>query len=510
MDSIGTPPASRRCLALWFPYLGCERIRMTGRTAAARPEPLALVVRAGNALRLLGVDALAEQLGLMPGMALADVRARCPTLLTRPADPSADARELDLMAAAMGRFTPLVALDPPDGLLLDITGCAHLFGGEDALAAQAVALAGLTTCHALADHAAAARALARHGGRETDVRALPVSALELAPDALAALRRAGLGTLGDLARRPYAALAARFGEDAVMRLRRILGEAPSPVTPRRRAAPIRFEARFAEPLGRTEDALDVIEALLVQAAAELERRHLGCRRFGVMLCRSDGLRQRLAVETGQPVRDPAMVLRLLHERIETLADPLDPGFGFDSILLEAFRAEPLAARQIALDRTEEAGEGVLELVDRLSTRLGRARVCRIVPENRHLPEVAQTLVPAMETPPRPWRAVAGQPPRPLMLFDPPQPVEVIAGVPDGPPQRFRWQGRLHAVVLAEGPERMADEWWRKRLGHRPGEGGLTRDYYRVEDDQGRRFWMFRHGLFDQKPDPGWYLHGLFP
>lgn len=512
MEPSGMQPGSRRYLALWLPYLPCERMRERAERGSgpAPPEPFALVTRAGNALRLSAVDKAAQALGLAPGMTLADARARCPALAVEQADPEADARELDRLVREMVRFTPTVSADPPDGIILDVTGCAHLFGGEERLARQAVALAGYTMLHAFASNALAARALARHGGNGEDVLPLPIAALELDEDALAALRRAGLRTIGDLARRPMRTLAARFGEETVMRLRQMLGEVPSPLVPHRDPAPIRLGARFAEPLIRTDDALDVIEDLLVQAAREMEARKLGGRRFGVVLHRSDNARRRLMVETGQPVRDPAVVLRLLRERIETLADPLDPGFGFDAIDLAVFRTEPLHSRQMALEsREEERTDGLSALIDRLSVRLGAEKVRRLTPCDTHLPERAQVLEPAMQARAGAWPMATDRPPRPLLLFDPPQPVEAIAGVPDGPPQRFRWRGRLHEVRLAEGPERIGAEWWRRREGHLPGESGLTRDYYRIEDGEGRRYWIFRHGLFEEKPDPRWYLHGVF-
>lgn len=468
------------------------------------------MTRTGNALRLSAVDAGARDLGLVAGMTLADARARCPSLAVRPADPEADARELDRLVREMVRFTPTVSADRPDGIILDVTGCAHLLGGESELARQAVAAAGYTAHHAFASNPSAAHALARHGRSDEDVLPLPVAALELDENALAALRRAGLRTVGDLARRPMRTLAARFGEETVTRLRQILGEVPSPLAPHRDPPPIRMLARFAEPLIRTDDALEVIEDLLAQAAREMEARKLGGRRFAVTLHRSDNARRRLAVETGQPVRDPGVVMRLLRERIETLADPLDPGFGFDAIDLAVRRTEPLASRQMALEsREEERTDGLFALIDRLSVRLGADSVRRLTPCDRHLPEKAQALEPAMQAKTGAWPAVTDGMPRPLLLFDPPQPVEAIAGVPDGPPQRFRWKGRLHDVRLAEGPERIGSEWWRRREGHFPGKGGLTRDYYRVEDVEGRRYWLFRHGLFDEKPDPRWYLHGVF-
>lgn len=547
----------RRYLALWFPWLPGERARREAASPdltspdRAAPDlaesvPLVLVARQGNALRLAAVDQAARRQGLNPGMTLADARARCPGLASLPHDPHADALWLEHLAGRMARFTPLVAVDGHDGLVLDITGCAHLFGGEAALAHQAIAACELTARHALADHAATARALARFGRPGQEPRDLPVAALELPEEGLAGLRRAGLASLGDLARRPLAGLAARFGDIAVSRLRAILGESDSPLTPRRTLPPIRLRARFPEPLLRTDDALEAIEDLLGRACRQLEARHLGGRRFAVLLERSDGARRHLAVETGLPLRDPAPVMRLLRERIDSLADPLDPGFGFDAVALAVSRTEPLAARQIGLDAVQEDQDGAVSaLIDRLTTRLGPDSVLRLAPAGTHIPEAAQRLVAPQSTSPPLWPDPAERPPRPLFLLDPPQPITALASVPDGPPQRFRWRGQLHEVRLAEGPERIAPEWWRhpeghlpegadlmpmgdawnaspmatlnRRAGFTPGCGetgspqpGVTRDYYRVEDGEGQRFWLFRHGLFDETASPRWYLHGLFP
>jgi len=468
-------------------------------------------------MRLSAVDPQAQRLGLVSGMTLADARARVPTLAVQPCNPQADARLLDRLAAQMVRFTPMVALDAPDGLVLDITGCAHLFGGETALADRAIAATGLTARYALGSSSASARALARFGnpagGKDeaAALRRLPVSALELEDGALLALRRAGLTTLGDLDKRPLKVLEARFGKEASLRLRQVLGDTDSPIIPRRSLPPIRTEARFAEPIGRTDDALEVIEDLLRQAMRLLEERQQGGRRFVAQLERSDGARRRLAVETGLPVRDPAVVMRLLRERIDTLSDPIDPGFGFDAIRLAVPRTEPLAARQGGLEGDEGAvHDSVSALIDRLGTRLGKDRVLRLRPRDTHIPEIGQSFVPAGRPVQAPWPAPAATVPRPLYLFTPPQPIEAVAEVPDGPPQRFRWRGAVHDVRLSEGPERIAAEWWRQMDGHVAGSGGLTRDYYRVEDTQGRRYWVFRHGLFHEDRSPRWYVHGLFP
>jgi len=417
-------------------------------------------------------------------------------------------------------WSPRVVIVPPDGITLDIAGAAHLFGGEPGLAAQAeeaFAAIGMNVRMAMASTAEGAQALARHAplpiaDERHALRALPVVALGLDAEATLALRRAGLKAIGDVAARPAASIAARFGAEAVTALRRLLGEEQAPIDPLAHPAPLHFERRFAEPVALQASIAACFLDLLHASARELEERGLGGRRFVLTLFRSDGARHRLAIETGLPTRDPAPVLRLFDERIAALADPLDPGFGYDRITLFLPVTEPLAASQPTLDGAEQDAEALAELVDRLSTRLGAASLCRLVPRDSHLPEQAQLALPAIDARvPIRWPAPpAGEPPmRPLFLFDPPQPVEVIAQVPDGPPHRFRWKRTLHEVRLFEGPERIASEWWRRKGGEAPGKGGLTRDYYRIEDVRGRRYWIFRHGLYTEKPDPKWYLHGLF-
>ncbi|MCW1383906.1 DNA polymerase Y family protein [Novosphingobium sp. KCTC 2891] len=460
----------------------------------------------------------------MPGLTLADARALHPGLLVADMDEAADRHWLKRLAEHCIGWSPLVTIVPPDGITLDIAGSEHLFGGEAGLAAQAedaFAAIGMAVRMAVASTAQGAQALARHAPLPIEderqaLRALPVRALGLDDEAALALHRAGLKTIGDVASRPAASIAARFGAEAVTALRRLMGEEHAPIDPLASPAPLHFERRFAEPVALQASIAACFLDLLREAARALEERGLGGRRFALTLFRSDGARHRLSIETGLPTRDPAPVLRLFGERIAALADPLDPGFGYDRITLFLPVTEPLGASQPTLDGNEQDASALADLIDRLSTRLGPGNLCRLIPQDSHIPEQAQLALPAIhERMPIRWPTPPeGEPPmRPLFLFDPPQPVEVIAEVPDGPPHRFRWRRKLHEVRLYEGPERIASEWWRRKGGEAPGKGGLTRDYYRIEDARGRRYWIFRHGLYTEKPDPRqgpkWYMHGLF-
>lgn len=474
-----------------------------------------------GAVRIVAADRRALALGLSPGMALADARAIDPAIAAVEADPAADQDWIERIADLCERYTPMVALDWPDGITLDITGCAHLFGGEAGLAADLERrLHGWSgqIRHAVAASPEGAHALARFQSapaatEAAALRRLDVAALRLPDETAQALRRAGLKTIGDLAARPSAPIAARFGEETTATLGRLLGAIDSRIRPRRRPPALFFERRFAEPIARTEDALGVIEQLAGEAARALEARHTGGRRFIARLYRSDGQVRDLAVETGLPARDPPTLIRLFRERIDALADPLDPGFGFDMIRLAVPAIEPLAPTQLQLEGGAIGGEAMAALVDRLSMRVGRGRIRRFAARDTHIPEQGVLGIPALDAPPLghpatlPWTLPEpGEPPlRPIHLFDPPQRIEVVAEVPDGPPHRFRWRRTLHDVTRYEGPERIAAEWWRRIDQH-----GLTRDYYRVEDARGRRFWIFRHGLYGQeRVDPAWYVHGLF-
>jgi protein ImuB len=555
-----SPP--HRYLALCLPWLPAQRAQRVG--IAPPDAPFALVEHQRGTLRIAALDPRAARLGLELGLGLSEARARVPELAALPFAPAADAALMVKLARVCGAYTPSVAVDPPPvsfhgpalhGLVLDITGCAHLHGGEQALVAalvQRFGKLGITARAALGATPDAARALARFGVAE--VHALPLAALGIDGEALMALRRAGFRRIGDLAELPRAPLAARFGSELMRRLGHLLGEQDPHIVPLRAPEPILLCQRFAEPIARTDDVLDTIEMLLVRAAGQLADRAAGGRAFAVRLHRSDGHVARLVVETSAPTRDPALVMRLLRERIDSLADPLDPGFGYDAIDLAVPRSEPLAETQQLLKPLPPAGgvgggqelgaargkcppvsratclspplpaggrgeetPDLGPLLDRLAVRYGADSVLRFAGADSHIPERAGTLRPVQanmpaspaplpNTPPR----EDGEPPRrPLLLFDPPQRIEVIASVPDGPPRRFAWRGRSYVAVRHEGPERIAPEWWRRQGGH-DDNPGLTRDYYRVEDEGGHRFWLFRHGLYSEAATPPhWYIHGLF-
>jgi protein ImuB len=509
--------SSRRYLSVWLRRLSTDRIE---RRSSEPVEIFVVVASIKGAQRITGLTDGAARLGLKIGMGLADARAMYPKLPVVEADPEADRRLLENIADWCDRYTPLVGLDPPDGLFLDVTGCAHLFSGEVALARDLVTRLtqqGLRARVAIADTVGGAWGVARYGKPGTISRGetqaavlpLPIAALRVDAGTAADLRTSGLVSVADLAARPRAPFAARFGKSLLLRLDQALGDADEPITPRLPLPAAMAEQRFPEPIAREADVLGTIEHLARQLVAVLDRRGEGGRLFQTALFRADGKVHRLEIGTGSPLREPARIRKLYEERLAVLADACDPGFGYDMIRLSALvteRCDPVQTGLAGSDHTEE----LANLIDRFGARFGLRRVSRLVPQDTHIPEYAVAAVPAhsikqMPSAPPPLEQDSLSVVRPVRLFERPELIEAVAQVPDGPPISFHWRHIRHQVTHAEGPERIALEWWHDDQGNQ-----LTRDYFRVESKAGVRAWLYREGLYEREtPNPRWYLHGLF-
>jgi len=515
-------------------------------------SPLALIAKRDNTLRLEALDAAALALGLEIGLPLAAARARAPELTVRDADPVADQAVLAAIGEACRRYTPALSLDPPNGVHLDLTGAAPLFGGESALIVDLAARLqrqGFTVRTGVADTLGLAWALARYGdpSRPVAVEALPVAALGLDADSVGVLHRLGLRRVGQILAMPRPALARRLGEGLLHRLDETLGFRGAAVALVPEPEPFYVQHRLAEPIALEHQVLRLVAWLAEQLAERLDRRRVGGRTFALELFRVDGVRKRLLVQAGRPLRDPRRITALFVERLAGLNEGLEADFGFDLLRLSADGAEPLGAGTGDLLGGVDDGD-LVALIDRLSVRHGPAAVRRLAPDAQsRIPEQAVKSVALTDKAADAWgeetpAVYNGVLLRPATLFAPPQPIEVIAGVPEDPPERFSWRRLSHRVVRAEGPERIAWEWWRGKEPERAAaeddrtppaalppspanDGRLTdgllgspqsapdrafRDYYRVEDDQGRRFWVFREGAFAPGVRPRWFLHGLFP
>jgi len=463
------------------------------------------------------------RLGLSVGQPLADARALVPDLIVADSEPAADAASLIALTEWCTRYSPWAAPDGEDGIRLDITGCAHLFGGETGIVrdmARRLRGFGIGTRGAIADTPAAAWGWARYRPRKAGpilrtgddkaLMSLPVAALRLQPDSLETLAALGLDTVGTVAALPRGPLTHRLGEAVLERLDRMFGRAAEPISPRAIAEPWISRLIFAEPIGRREDIDAATERLLANLCREMEQNGQGARRLLLAFYRVDGAVQHIAVGTSHPSHTQVHIMRLFAERLDSVA----PGFGIEAMVLEATETEPLVSEQTGFSVSGEMDTAALaRLIDRLQNRLGPQRVVRLVPVESHVPERAER------------RAVAGpsgrhhgklgtwslpqsrllKSLRPLTLLPIPEPIQAIAPVPDDPPLSFRWKEKNHRIAAADGPERIGPEWWLAEGGRKP------RDYYRVENSEGQRFWVYREGLYgDEKEPPRWFLHGFFP
>ena len=501
----------KRILSIWLPRLAVERWARS--SDFAPDDPVVLTVEGTHGPIIHAVTRAAAERGAQAGARLTDARALDPALVAVPADPAGDLALMERLARWAGRWSPLVEVDGADALRLDVTGIAHLFGGERKLVAdvqERFAVAGLTTRAALAPTAAAAWALAHYGhaaaiicGKDTGAKLadLPVAGLRLPPEATRTLERLGLKTIGTLAGIERRSLARRFREadNPVDALDRALGRKPEPLSAVPTARPPRALLKLEEPATHPEAPSQALDRLIPDLVQQLQRRHLGARRLTLIGFRVDGSTAAASVATSIPSREPKHLQRLLADK----AAALDPGFGFDAFALEASWAEDLASAQDSLVGEPSDSQEVARLIDRLSVKLGPNKVRRPQPNESHLPERASGWRPALDKA-KP-AAEAATPPRPQRLLDRPEAIAVVYATPEGVPRRFVWRRAVHDIARVEGPERIAPEWWRERSTAR------LRDYYRVEDREGRRYWIYREGVIGDGRGglPEWYMHGLF-
>lgn len=529
----------KRIASIWLPNLAIER---WARSADYAPDaPVVLTVEGAHGPVIYAVMKAAAERGARVGARLTDARALDPALVAIAADPESDAALVQRLARWAGRWSPLVEVDG-DGLRLDVTGVAHLFGGEQALVRdikRRFARIRLTVRIAIAPTAAAAWALShfspsplageggsgrrlrkgegasrfvhapspqplsREGERELVATLAPlhVSALRLDADTVRTLERLGLKSIGALLGVPRLALARRFrgAEDVVDALDRALGHKAEPLTAAPAEPPPRALARLEEPATHLEAAAQALERLIPDLVRQLEERSLGARRLSLIGYRVDGSMAVASVATTIPSRDPKHLARLLADK----AAALDPEFGFDAFALQADWTEDLGAAQDSLVEEPSGERELARLVDRLTVKLGARRVRRPEAVESHLPERASGWVAGVCVPSLSREGLGKN--RPQRLLDRPEAIDVIYATPEGMPRRFVWRRAVHDIARAEGPERIAPEWWRQPSSAR------LRDYYRVEDSVGRRYWIYREGVIGDGRGgaPNWFIHGLF-
>ncbi len=517
--ALAMKTAKRRAMFVWLPNFAMARARLKQPPLARAQEPLVLIEKDGNIHRIAALDQPALEAGLYLGQPLADALAVLPTLIAADAEPHADSEALKALAAWAQRYSPATAAAQPYGLWLDITGCAHLWGGEKQLTEDLLTrleARGIPAKAAIAETFGAAFALAHHAERYLSAPSgshrhllapLPVERLRISRATASALRKLGLFTIAHIEALPRAGLARRF-PDLLPRLDEAMGFAEEAIDFLRPATPWIERLRFAEPISAPEDLERVTAKLLEMLCARLEVKRHGAMNFEMSFFRADGGAQSESVSTALPTRDAKRVLRLFREKLGFV----DPGFGVDAAALTANHVEPLDVRQANLLQSVQntvCVEELAALIDSLENRLGKGRIHRFAPRESYLPERAvkkQTVIP--KTPKALAEIFKDNGERPIRLFAHPQPIDVTAAVPDAPPIFFRWRRVVHRVTRAEGPERIAPEWWRTD-DTGADEETQSRDYYRVENTQGLRFWIYREGIYGAKRLPRWYLHGLF-
>ncbi|MBG0808088.1 DNA polymerase Y family protein [Methylosinus sp. H3A] len=504
-----------RVVSLFLPSWPTDRLRRQAGDAAPPAEtPLVLIGHDGRRQVVRAADAAAMAAGARVGMPAAKARILVQGLVVRDHDAAADAQGLDRLALwALRRYAPIVAADPPDGLVIDSTGADHLHGGEEAMLAGLIdrlSSSGVRARAAIADSWGAAHALARYAARPVLIAprghvgsvltGLPLAALRLPADMVAALHVLGFERIGDLLAQPRAPLTLRFGPQLGRRLDQTLGILSEPIEPIRPDELIEVKRNFAEPIGAAETIARHIGELVVQLCAGLEAKGLGAKRLDLICHRVDDRVQAVRIGVAIPVRDVKRLTRLLTDKIDTI----EPGFGIETLSLAATLAEPLAEKQTLTAMVDDGAPDVSDLVDTLVNRVGEQRLYRAAPVATETPERSVRRIPPMA--PDTGETWQGRWPRPSRLLPSPEPIETMAALPDHPPIAFTWRGVRRRVRRADGPERIRGEWWR-----RDAELTAVRDYFRVEDDAGERYWIFRSGD-GEDPNSGsqrWFLHGVF-
>ncbi|NLS06328.1 DNA polymerase Y family protein [Rhizobium sp. P32RR-XVIII] len=500
-----------RVVSIFFPQLPTDRIRRTDPDIPAE-QPIAVISKSGSKRWVSAADPVARKAGVHVGMPAAKAQALFQGLRMIDADPAADTSALERITLwALSQYSPIVAMDAPDGIVMDTEGADHLQGGELPMLtgiANRFRARGLTVRTAVADTWGAAHACARAISRETvvvprgetarAVELLPISLLRVSEKTVGDLRTLGFRTIGELSATPRAPLALRFGPDVGRRLDQMFGRLCEPIDPIRSDELIEVSRSFAQPIGAAETINKYVARLVVQLVDELQRKGLGVRRTDLIVEKMDGARQAIPAGTAKPARDVAWLTKLFKDRTEKI----EPGFGIEKLSLIAVMAEPLAEIQKASALVEGEEQDITPLIDIYSNR--GQRVYRVAPVASDVPErsvkrIAAAALEVAETWVHHW-------PRPVRLLHRPDQIEAIALLPDHPPASITWRGRRRRVKRADGPERVFGEWWL-----RDSELDAVRDYFVIEDDGGERFWIFRSGD-GVDPETGsqkWFMHGIF-
>ncbi|MBB4215227.1 protein ImuB [Rhizobium sp. BK212] len=500
-----------RVVSIYLPDLATDRIRRADPSIPPE-QAIAVIAKSGSKRWVAAADDAARKVGVRTGMAAAKAQAMFRNLMLVDADPAADAAALERIALwALTVYSPIVAVDGIDGIVMDTEGADHLQGGEEPMlsrVANQCRAKGLTARVAVADTWGAAHACARAINRETVnvprgetarvVERLPISLLRLPEKIVSDLRTLGFRAIGELANTARAPLALRFGPEIGRRLDQMFGRLSEPIDPIRDPEQVEVSRAFAEPIGAAETINKYVGHLVVQLVAELQKKDLGVRRTDLVVEKVDGTRQAIRAGTAKPARDVAWLTKLFRDRTEKI----EPGFGIERLTLIAILSEPLEEEQKSSSLVDENMTDITPLIDILGNR--GQRVYRVAPLASDVPErsvarVAPAAADIEESWSHHWR-------RPVRLLDRPDQITAIALLPDHPPRSITWRGKTHKVKRADGPERVFGEWWR-----RDSELDAVRDYFVIENELGERYWVFRSGdgIDPETGSHKWFIHGIF-
>lgn len=493
-----------RYASIWFPYL------LTEYTARKEPNlrgtPFILASPQRGRMVIDAVSPMAMQQEVHPGMVVADAKAVFPELQVLKSVPGLNEKLLNALAEWCIAYTPFVAVDFPDGLILDTSGCTHLWGGENQYLENIKKKLngyGYTVKSAIADTIGTAWAIARYSNQaivESDkqnraLQTLPSAALRLEPEIVTKLKKLGLNRIDSFMKMPSATLRRRFGPSLPLRIAQALETQIEMIVPIKPVEPYQERLSCMEPIVTNTGITIALQQLLKMLCLRFEKEGLGLRQAIYKAYRVDGNIQQIEIGTGQPSRNTHHLFRLFEHKIVTL----EPALGFEVFVLEAPKVDPVLQEQSAIwTASSQNDKKVAELLDRVVAKTGAGVVSRYLPAEHYWPELSvKQATPLWEKPATKWRTDW---PRPVHLLEKPEVIQVTALLPDYPPMQFRYKGKLYKVAKSDGPERIEQEWWLA--------DGLYRDYYCIEDEHGARYWLFRSGPYDTGK-PEWYLHGFF-
>jgi protein ImuB len=496
-----------RFVTIWFSQLKTDWF--TIRQPALRDLPFVLSAPDHGRMVITSANELARNLGIESGMVVADARAIIPSLQVIDDLPGLHEKLLKVIAEWCIRYTNIVAIDPPDGIIMDVTGCVHLWGGEMLYIKDIntrLKNRGYHVRATIADTIGAAWAIAHYGeispiienGKQMNaLLSLPPSALRLEADTIERLHKLGLHQVRNFISMPRSALRRRFGKELILKLDQVLGHKEQLISPIFPIEPWRERLPCLEPIVTATGIEIALQRLLDIICKKLEQEGMGIRKAVFTGFRVDGKLEKIEIGTYRATFNSAHLYKLFEDKIPSI----EPALGIELFMIEALKTEKCSPRQEKLWDTTCGLEdqGLSELMDRLANRFGNSPLHRYLPAEHYIPEKSfKDSISLAEPATTIWKT---ERPRPLHLLSPPQRIEVTAPIPDYPPMNFRWKGKVHKIKKAEGPERIEQEWWVQ--------DGPHRDYYAVEDEEGQRYWLFRSGHYNEDKIPRWFLHGLF-